>query len=288
MPIQLPLRLLARGRVVQRARVGEEATGRHGFLGRLTGNRQAEALADDGHDVLHRHALFGNGVVRRARFPLFEREAEQDGGVVAVDGGPARGAGPDVGDGAFFAEGRHHHRDQPFVAGAVDRGRQPHHHAPDPSLLREAVDQVRGQGARLHGRFPRRFRVLGRERALGQAERAGGDEERFVGSGEGVAHGFDGGAVRRARTVEVGEVVHEGEVDDCVAGLGAALQASEVREVAFVGGCARLGEAGGGGGAPGEAEDLVVVFEQFADGGLADEAGGSRDEDAHGWGVDCF
>ena len=34
----------------------------------------------------------------------------------------------------------------------------------------------------------------------------------------------------------------------------------------------------------GEAEDLVAVFEQFVDGGAADEAGRSGDEDAHGWG----
>ena len=73
-------------------------------------------------------------------------------------------------------------------------------------------------------------------------------------------------------------------MDDGVAGLGAALQACEVLEVALVGVGAGFGEGGDRSGASGETEDLVAVFEQFADGGLADEAGGSGDEDAHGWG----
>ena len=43
------------------------------------------------------------------------------------------------------------------------------------------------------------------------------------------------------------------------------------------------GEGSDGGIAAGESEDLVPVFEEFLDGGLADEAGGSGDEDTHVW-----
>ena len=78
--------------------------------------------------------------------------------------------------------------------------------------------------------------------------------------------------------------MHEGQVDYGVAGLGAELEAGEVGEGARVGCRAGFGQEGDGGGAVGEAEDLVAVFEEFVDGGAADEAGGSGDEDAHLWG----
>ena len=70
-------------------------------------------------------------------------------------------------------------------------------------------------------------------------------------------------------------------MDNAVGGCRSALQALEVLEVAFVGVRAGFGEGFDGRFVAGETEDLVAVFEQFLDGGLADEAGGTGDEDAH-------
>ena len=72
------------------------------------------------------------------------------------------------------------------------------------------------------------------------------------------------------------------EVDDGVGGLGASPDAGEIVEVAAAD-LDPLGRQGRGGGVgPGQPGDLVSGGEQFIDGGGADPAGGSGDENAHG------
>ncbi len=152
-------------------------------------------------------------------------------------------------------------------------------------LLGHRVEEIGGQRAVGHGNVADRGRVLGREGSFGQTEGAGGDDEGLSGSGEHFGHYADGVSVGSASAGEVGEVVDEGEVNYAIGGLGAAAEALEVLEVAFVGLSAGGGEGGDIGFAAGEAEDLMIVFEEFVDSGAADEAGGAGDEDAHGgWG----
>ncbi len=156
-------------------------------------------------------------------------------------------------------------------------------------LLGHCVEEIGGQRAVGHGNVADRGRVLGREFSLGETEGAGGDDEGLSGAGEHFGHCADGIPVSGAGAGEVGEVVDESEVDDAVGGCGAAAEALEVFDVAFVGFGACRGERGDVGFATGETENLVAIFEELVDGGAADEAGGAGDEDAHSgfWGEDC-
>ncbi len=228
-------------------------------------------------------------MVSAARRALFQCEAEQNGGVVSVHGGPASRAVADVHDGALLAVGGDEHVHESPVLGAVDGGREAHDGAADLLLLGYRVEEIGGQRAVGHGNVADRGRVLGREFSLGETQGAGRDDEGLSGAGEHFGHCADGIPVGGAGAGEVGEVVDEGEVNYAVGGLGAAAEALEVFEVAFVGFGAGGGEGGDVGFAAGEAEDLVAIFEEFVDGGAADEAGGAGDEDAHsGFGETCL
>ena len=93
----------------------------------------------------------------------------------------------------------------------MDGRREPNHGAPDPLLLGQRVDQIGrqrplGEG----GRVPFRLVGLGAERAGGETQRAGRDDEGLAGARERLAQGCNGRAVRRAAGGEVGEVVDEG------------------------------------------------------------------------------
>lgn len=115
-----------------------------------------------------------------------------------------------------------------------------------------------------------------------QAQRAGCDDERFVGAFEGGAHGFDGGAVFGAAVGENGEVVVEGEVDDAVGGGGGGFQGVEVVDGSAVGLGAESFQLLYVFVGAGEAGDGVAGLDEFTDDGLADEAGRAGNEDVHG------
>ena len=182
---------------------------------------QLEFGPDQRGDLLERDALFRNGVVCGAGGALLEREAEQDGGVVAVDGGPAGGTRVDVDGGAGLAVRVYERGDEPCVPGAVHRGGEADHGAADSLLFGQGVDEICRLGPVGEGGASLRFRVLGREASFYDGQGARGDDERFPRAGEHLAHGGDGGAVRRAGAGEVTEVVDKGQMDDTVRGGGA-------------------------------------------------------------------
>lgn len=126
--------------------------------------------------------------------------------------------------------------------------------------------------------------LLGRRPILGEPEQAGGDDERPVGTGEGVAEGLDGTAIRVGGALEVaaeGDVVLEREVDHAVRRGSRVPQAVEVVDRAALHLDARRGEGCRCGVRTSEPNDLVTCVEELGNDSGSDPAGRAGDEDTH-------
>ena len=126
--------------------------------------------------------------------------------------------------------------------------------------------------------------ALGRHPPGRQPERAGGDQERSIGSGELLAERLDRAAIGVGGALEVtreGELVLERQVDHAVGGCGPASQAVEIVERAAVHLCPGRGECIGGGVGASEPDDLMARGEELGDDGGADPARRAGDEYTH-------
>ena len=137
------------------------------------------------------------------------------------------------------------------------------------------------------GRARRQRRVgvvpvpFGRHPPRGDPEGPGGDDERPARTGQHLAEGLDGAAVRIGRALEVageGDVVLEREVDHAVRGGRRVPQDVEVIEGAALHLGPGRGEGRGRGIRAGQPGDLMARAEEFGNDGGADPAGRAGDE----------
>ena len=117
-----------------------------------------------------------------------------------------------------------------------------------------------------------------------QPEQPGGDDKRPARTGQHLAEGLDGAAIRLRRALEVpGErdVVLERQVDHAVRRGGRSAQGVEVIQGAASNLRPGTGESGSGGIGAGQPGDLMTRADKLGHDGGADPAGRAGDEYTH-------
>jgi hypothetical protein len=142
----------------------------------------------------------------------------------------------------------------------------------------------RARGPPAAGRVKTRRVLFGSRPPRCQHDRRGGDDQRPVRTGEGLAHRLDGAPVRAGRALEVPGARHAGverEVDHAIRRPGRTAQAAGIVKIAAMYPDPGLGEGGGRGVRAGEAGDLVARTDELGNKGGADPAGRASDKNTH-------
>ena len=134
------------------------------------------------------------------------------------------------------------------------------------------------------GRVKARRVLFGSHPPRCQHDRRGGDDQRPVRTGEGLAQRRDGAPVRVGRALEVPGAHHAGverEVDHAIGRPGRTAQAAGIVKIAAMYPDPGPGEGSGRGVRAGEAGDLMARADELGNKGGADPAGRASDKNTH-------